>query len=76
MSVARAPMRSTISCARLETTTTVTAKAMKATPLCDRAVAKDVLQVQREQEELGERDGADDRHRGVGGGERRAAEDP
>ena len=34
------------------------------------AVAEDVLQVQREQEELGERDGADDRHRDVRGSER------
>ena len=33
----------------------------------DRRVVQDVLQVQRQQEELGERDRADDRHRRVRG---------
>ena len=42
----------------------------------DRRVVQDVLQVERQQEELRERDRADDRHRGVRAGERARAEDP
>ena len=41
----------------------------------DRRVAEDVLEVEREDEELGEGDGADDQHRHVGGGERPLPED-
>ena len=42
----------------------------------DGGVVEDVLQVQREQEELRERDRADDRHRRVRGRERAEPEDP
>ena len=57
-------------CATFETTTTVSANATKATPLCIGRVVQDVLQVERQDEELRERDRADDRHRRVRGGER------
>ena len=68
-------MRPTTTCARLETTTTVPREAGEGDAALHRAVAEDVLEVQREQEELGERDRADDRHRDVRDGERARPEE-
>ena len=66
----RTPKRPTTICATFDVTTTVSAKPMNATPLCDRRVVEDVLEVERQQEELGERDRADDGHRRVRAGQR------
>ena len=63
------PTRPTTTCATFEVTTTVRAKADEGDAALHGRVVEDVLEVEREHEELREGDRADDRHRDVRGGE-------
>ena len=74
--VGRTPKRLTTACATFEITTTAPREADERDAGLHRRVVKDILEVERQEEELRERDCADDRHGGVSGGQRAQPKDP